>query len=70
MTGSPCLQCPLPECNEASKRCLLRRGFNAVQNKKRRDLASVTAEERQAYNEHFYIWTMEKRARVSEGCAG
>lgn len=67
MSDSPCLRCPLPDCDEASRMCLLRRAANTYSTlQKKGEAGSITEEVRAGYNEHFQIWKLEDLARKSE----
>lgn len=63
-----CTRCPLPDCDIASKGCLLRRLAASRRNKLKAGRAEeVTDEERAAYNEVFDDWHRERMALASEG---
>lgn len=66
MTGDPCLQCPLADCDEKSKQCLLRIAINNYQHCRRYGLA-VTDEARLAYSKAItQLYGHERFARRSE----
>jgi len=68
MTGDPCLRCTLPDCDERSPRCALRRLHQSYEFKRRRGEAHAASDaERQAGNAMFAIWLADAEADASEG---
>ena len=64
---SPCFRCPLPDCDEGAKGCLLKRASAARRSDARRGRAGETpAEILAASNEWWRIWKLENDARLSE----
>ncbi|WP_182085214.1 hypothetical protein [Aureimonas sp. ME7] len=67
MTDSACFRCPLPDCDERSKGCLLRQAANQHSHiRKHAGSEAIPPEVRAAYNEHFHIWKLDDLARKSE----
>lgn len=68
MRDDPCFSCPLPDCDTASHRCVVRRLAALYQAKTRRgEVHLVTEKERDAANLIFHIWKLERIAEASEG---
>lgn len=56
----PCLDCPLPDCDETSSKCNLRRAANTYHNLRRRG-EHISDEVRQRYNIAFAELHADKR---------
>lgn len=70
MSGHPCLSCALPDCDDASKSCGLRRAI-ALRDRKRRLQLPLSAAEREAYNAAWTeLYGISRNARRSEQRAG
>jgi len=68
MTDDPCLRCALPDCDETSPRCAIRRlarSYSAKIKEGRQD--EITPAERLAAKEAFKFWNNERLAQASEG---
>lgn len=67
MTNDPCFNCPLPDCDEESPRCALKRANAAYsQWKKRGQLAEMPPAVRQGHNAWYHAYKLERDARRSE----
>lgn len=68
MRDDPCFRCPLPDCDDASPRCVVRQLSNRYDAKHRRgEPHLITEEEREANNRIFHIWHLERYALSAEG---
>ena len=68
MKDEPCFTCTLPDCDIASPECGLRKLRRSCERKmKGRESAPITPKERDAYNEVFLHWHLERMAQASEG---
>lgn len=66
--SDPCLSCSLPDCDDGSPRCNVRRLYrNYCAKIKRGEKQLITEEERAAMNRHFELWHLERAAEASEG---
>ena len=64
----PCMRCTLPDCDEMSVKCEMRRLYRSYTRKiNRKEKHLVTAEERLAMNWYFEVWHLERAAEASEG---
>lgn len=62
----PCLSCTLPDCDDRSPRCELRRAV-ALYSRTRKHGGVVTDDLRAAATTaHYELWQLEARARRSE----
>lgn len=68
MRDDPCFRCQLPECDDKSPRCIVRKLSNSYY-KKHRDGKSdlITADERDANCRIFHIWKLDRMADAAEG---
>ncbi|WP_152979720.1 hypothetical protein [Mesorhizobium sp. 1M-11] len=68
MRDDPCFRCTLPECDAASAQCQLRKLSNHYSRKLHRgEHALITDQEREAANEIFHIWHLDRSAEAAEG---
>lgn len=68
MTDDPCFRCVLPDCDETSPRCLVKRLALQYDHKRRCGrLEEVTPAEREASTAKFTTWHLERMAQASEG---
>ncbi len=68
MQQSPCFTCQLPDCDDRSPHCALRRLSNAAKAKRRADGPNAPTDiERAAASEWFRSWRLERHAEASEG---
>ncbi|MHB2265019.1 hypothetical protein [Aliihoeflea sp. PC F10.4] len=68
MNDDPCLQCTLPDCDETSKGCLVRRRSRQYDLKLRNGQhGDITDDERHASTLLFKSWHLERMALASEG---
>lgn len=67
----PCLSCPLPDCDDQSPRCLLRRAFSDERTARNRGISFDEDLKRRrsiAYNELYY-WERRERERLRKESA-
>lgn len=63
----PCLNCPLPDCDENSPRCALRQARRLFDRMSRKGWAHLlTDAEREAYNCWFQMWKINHDAEARE----
>lgn len=69
MHDHPCLSCRLPDCDERSKGCALRRTFNAATWKRKHGLP-MTEAERLAKREIEKGYELERKLRTQDARLG
>lgn len=63
----PCFSCALPDCDESSPRCALKRAHSDYQKARRKgELPRVSQTVRDGYNAWFTTWRLERDAKRSE----
>lgn len=68
MTRDPCFTCTLPDCDDTSPRCGLRRLYRSYCRKVRAQQKQlITDDEREANNRIFEMWKLERLALAAEG---
>lgn len=68
MSDDPCLRCTLPDCDETSASCLVRRLTRQYDFKVRNGRHDqITDDERHASTLKFTFWHQERMALASEG---
>lgn len=68
MTGDPCFSCLLPDCDDGSPRCGLRRLHRSYEAKLRRGrVDEATDAERAAAAARYHDWVLERLALAAEG---
>lgn len=66
--ADPCLACTLPDCDDRSPACPVRRLRRSLFNKaKRGEQHLITDDERAANNRFHEIWRIDRIAEASEG---
>lgn len=70
MSNDPCLKCPLPDCDEESPKCALKRAKAEYRRQAEKIGAVNVSPELRAGNSLAYrVWKLEDLARKSEGAA-
>lgn len=69
LKDDPCFRCPLPDCDDTDKRCVLRQLANSYYSHKAKTgrRAEVTAEELDANSRIYRSWLDERMAQAAEG---
>lgn len=67
LAADPCFSCPLPDCNEDSPRCALKRAHSEYSKARRKgELSTISPTVRDGYNAWFTTWRLERDAKRSE----
>lgn len=70
MKVDPCFSCPLPDCDDTSSQCNLRKCAVIVSRKrKNKEHHLISDYERQGDNARYLVWEIERAARLSEARA-
>lgn len=67
MMDDPCFKCTLPDCDETSPKCDLRKLYQAADRKsKRKSRPELTPLEHEGRRAFYSIWRLEHEAKISE----